>query len=615
MARGDRHAAYWPRFVFLILIIAAGFLAAAQPASAACYRLLQPNGWGYQTVCNNTGGGGGGGGGGYNYGAALGAGAAALGILQDLVNEAERQNQNQPSGGSPAPRGPSCRAGYRVISGGGCAPAGAVDCGGGRYCKAGNVCVAGNKCDTPESIESDRQMRRDWAKSEQDKHNAARAELEAIQRRLAQQETQVSEPAQMSAALLPPAQANPFARSGASAKPDAAAPSTARRPWSGEKADCGNAGLLEQNTAAWYEMCDPAAAARKKTAGHVPSIDPQQLTLQAKAGCGNRPLEDQQTCIMDGKLQILLRDDPAVRAKCSSAQGKNQILCVDFTYLYGPDGPNRDDMQNILSMMHSGKPATAPLPDEQRPVAVSAPPSPCGPGFGIKQTPGAFGGYSCQRLGVLFFAPDRKTPIDAGSPEGIEAVRQFEERIDETAAAATAAAVKAVGDDMNAADRETCTAESFAVARGVLKGGSYQVSEKCRLMVLAAQTALAHYAASTVNASEPGVNELLKAYVDDTNATAVDEKRPVLIGVEPTTEMRQQADCMRRGLAPDCANTPPAAPPPARIADGVCAQAETHWKTVEDIKSLALYRDHLARFPTCAFATLAAARIEQLTKK
>ena len=27
MARGDRHAAYWPRFVFLILIIAAGFLA------------------------------------------------------------------------------------------------------------------------------------------------------------------------------------------------------------------------------------------------------------------------------------------------------------------------------------------------------------------------------------------------------------------------------------------------------------------------------------------------------------------------------------------------------------------------------------------------------------
>ena len=33
---------------------------------AGCYRLLQPGGWGYQTVCNNTGSGGGGGGGNYN---------------------------------------------------------------------------------------------------------------------------------------------------------------------------------------------------------------------------------------------------------------------------------------------------------------------------------------------------------------------------------------------------------------------------------------------------------------------------------------------------------------------------------------------------------------------
>jgi tetratricopeptide (TPR) repeat protein len=45
-----------------------------------------------------------------------------------------------------------------------------------------------------------------------------------------------------------------------------------------------------------------------------------------------------------------------------------------------------------------------------------------------------------------------------------------------------------------------------------------------------------------------------------------------------------------------------------------CASAETHWKSAEEIKTLAVYQDHLARFPNCAFAALAAARIEALKK-
>jgi hypothetical protein len=42
--------------------------------------------------------------------------------------------------------------------------------------------------------------------------------------------------------------------------------------------------------------------------------------------------------------------------------------------------------------------------------------------------------------------------------------------------------------------------------------------------------------------------------------------------------------------------------------------AETHWKSVESIGTLAAYNDHLARFPNCVFSTLAAARIEALKK-
>jgi tetratricopeptide (TPR) repeat protein len=54
----------------------------------------------------------------------------------------------------------------------------------------------------------------------------------------------------------------------------------------------------------------------------------------------------------------------------------------------------------------------------------------------------------------------------------------------------------------------------------------------------------------------------------------------------------------------------PSASPPA--AD--CARAETHWKSADEIRTLAVYEDHLARFPTCDFAALARARIEALKK-
>jgi tetratricopeptide (TPR) repeat protein len=55
-----------------------------------------------------------------------------------------------------------------------------------------------------------------------------------------------------------------------------------------------------------------------------------------------------------------------------------------------------------------------------------------------------------------------------------------------------------------------------------------------------------------------------------------------------------------------------AAPAPSAPAD--CARAETHWKSAEEIRTLAVYRDHIARFPNCDFAALAKARIEALQK-
>jgi tetratricopeptide (TPR) repeat protein len=58
----------------------------------------------------------------------------------------------------------------------------------------------------------------------------------------------------------------------------------------------------------------------------------------------------------------------------------------------------------------------------------------------------------------------------------------------------------------------------------------------------------------------------------------------------------------------------PASAPAAAAAAAVCAHAETHWKSAEEIKTMAVYQDHLARFPDCAFSVLAKARIEAMRK-
>lgn len=46
-----------------------------------------------------------------------------------------------------------------------------------------------------------------------------------------------------------------------------------------------------------------------------------------------------------------------------------------------------------------------------------------------------------------------------------------------------------------------------------------------------------------------------------------------------------------------------------------CSLAEAHWKAADSIGTATAYEDHVARFPACAFATLARAKIEALKQK
>jgi hypothetical protein len=60
----------------------------------------------------------------------------------------------------------------------------------------------------------------------------------------------------------------------------------------------------------------------------------------------------------------------------------------------------------------------------------------------------------------------------------------------------------------------------------------------------------------------------------------------------------------------------PREPAPVASQGGVdCSLAAIHWTSTESIGTREAYKDHLARFPTCAFATLATARIAALDVK
>ena len=57
------------------------------------------------------------------------------------------------------------------------------------------------------------------------------------------------------------------------------------------------------------------------------------------------------------------------------------------------------------------------------------------------------------------------------------------------------------------------------------------------------------------------------------------------------------------------------APSPQAAPVDRCLASEAHWKGADSIATLAAYEDHLSRFPACAFANLAKARIDALKQK
>lgn len=362
--------------------------------------------------------------------------------------------------------------------------------------------------------------------------------------------------------------------------------------WSGRKEDCDKASLMEQNTAGWYDMCveQKATASQQKT--HTPSIDPKILFQRARETCKNEPIETRQRCITDAKIAILMAEDLAVRSECGATTGDERIVCVHGAYLYGPGGSDRAERQERersrrieLEQRIAALPGSSSVPSEY-PGSPEILRDRCRePGTGMKPTPGAFGAWSCQPLGMINLGADRPKSDaqvkDGGSGAAADRGYAFEKSVVETAAKAAVAAAGTSGASMPTPDREACMIAAFGAAYAVLKGGAPAVTDQCRPMTQAARAELIAYAVARIDTrSNPGVEELLSV-------------------------LAEQGDQIAG------ANASPSSA--ARVAND-CTRAETHWKSAEEIRTLAAYEDHLARFLGCEFATLAAARIQALKK-
>jgi hypothetical protein len=367
------------------------------------------------------------------------------------------------------------------------------------------------------------------------------------------------------------------ASAGAPAPPAAATPSPPaagglRRMWDGSRETCDTANKTERISAAWHVMCDPQPPARPVTA-HRPNPDPQELSKAARQVCGSYSRDTQQ-CFADFKLKAILAENPGLREICErkaadqsplrrqlserlgggSLDNRRRFLeCVDNVYLYGStDGPPspkhalRETLRKMLAAKASegsDPPATDGAP--KRSLCWS-PGRCCQPGHGLKPTPGAFGAWSCQPLGVLALGA-AQPPI--ASKATADLVEDLEDRVNETVANAVTAALDALGPGMSETDREVCTAASFAAVHAMLKGGAPDVPERCRAMASGARGYFTTYAQGHVDNSSGAVEDLLASFAGDLGAPL-----PGMTGLAPDESLRRFGECLLRGGSQDNCN-------------------------------------------------------------
>lgn len=306
------------------------------------------------------------------------------------------------------------------------------------------------------------------------------------------------------------------------------------RMWDGTREKCGDANNIERRTASWYVMCvEPTLPQRSN---HRPNPDPLALSKQAREACGSYS-RDTQSCFADFKLKAILQSNPGLRETCEKeAERQNPLRqaliarfgsrrdttqrfreCVDNVYLYGhPDRSSDQPQRGLRETLRERMNAPSVKAGDPYPVAEDAPRGDicgangrcCRQGFGMKPTPGAFGAWSCQPLGLLSL---RATQSQLNAEEADE-IEDFAERADALVTNAVSAALGSHDLDISESDRPICTQAALGATNAMLRGGSPTVPPQCRRLTDAARVAVARYADAHVDNGNAAMEELLASF-------------------------------------------------------------------------------------------------------
>ena len=348
-----------------------------------------------------------------------------------------------------------------------------------------------------------------------------------------------------------PRQSNPSSTSGASGSPPTSTAGSMPRHWqgTGDAADCAAANNSEKNTASYYDMCvwptKGKGEVRRNKPSYIPPLDPRRLVADAcsrlslppgvscsydavkrqcdaqfvsfadeaqrcmidvsldlyvRTRCGSVTApRERRECMMDAKAAFLLAEEPAVRRICSRYSGDNQRQCIDTIFRSGPIAERRAATQiEILDARPRDQSSASPpaVPNSTPSDGPSWRGTGCPPGQGMKPTPGGFGSWSCQPLGV--FVMPGNAVINPAGPAGAARVEAFERDLTNVVRMVAAAAADAES-DLSADERQTCLPAAVAAGYAILKGGVADVPEKCQGMAARARSELAHYAAAHVS--------------------------------------------------------------------------------------------------------------------
>lgn len=352
---------------------------------------------------------------------------------------------------------------------------------------------------------------------------------------------------------------DPPRTSSASEPPKAATAAGVPRMWDGSRETCRTANDLEKNTAGWFVMCSDAPPPVAST--HRPQPDPLELSKQARQACGSYSRDTQQ-CFADFKLKLILAGNPGLKETCEkkaaeisslrrqlfrklSATPDNRerfLECVDNIYLYGNfDGPPapKQSLRETLRKGLAGKTAEEIKQAPDKTNRCWSPGRCCQAGHGLKPTPGAFGAWSCQPLGLIALNT-------AQANLTAEQIEDLESRVNEAVASAVAAAVEAFASAMSERDREVCTAAAFAAVHARLKGGTPEIPEQCLTLVNGARGYFAAYADGHVNNTSSAMEDLVANFRSNIGGAL-----PGMIGLTPDETARRDGECMR-GERNDC---------------------------------------------------------------